>query len=562
MINKLDNDTKNGGAIAPPFSIWAEVLQTRNYDKFVSLIDKTSFDELTQADVKVIAKLVVVFAYKKLAQRILGALESFCIDDFDCAYLTFAIKARFHTEFSEDNVVLLNIWLSRVDSSKQSMLLNLLGLHLAWTNNLDEAIKTFSEARRLDLSNVDSIVNLNIVFEKQKDYISVFENYERHQEMLINNFPVKESLIRALIALGKPITALRLIRTMQENKELDETQKRTLHRYTNICKIELRSPDIDGDLIVMRQYFETYNSHIPAMWDHSLDLLKLGNTFRGFRLYDYFRNRGLSPAVKLGSVPANVRKFSGGADCKIILVEEQGVGDVIYFLMYLPEFIKIYRPRKIILLQEARLTNALRRHIDIIALSGTDIEFVDRYSDISDVKEYKYLHVGSLPRFSLQKNSTTVFKDILTPQSPKYDVGILWRGGVNRQMQLTRSLKLNRLLETLKFSNLDICALQYSVTETERTLLTENKMYFPQYDCFSRLDLWFADILSCRKIISIDNSAIHVAGAAGIETHLMSRTPLEFRWGRGLNSIYQKMHFSVFVEDEESCYKRISDIIT
>ena len=58
------------------------------------------------------------------------------------------------------------------------------------------------------------------------------------------------------------------------------------------------------------------------------------------------------------------------------------------------------------------------------------------------------------------------------------------------------------------------------------------------FDCYNDISSVFSLISECEKVITIDNSVAHFAGALGVETEVWVPKLLNWRWGLRKRSTY------------------------
>lgn len=514
--------------------------------------------KLCEEDAQHFAKGCVLFNQRQFYQLAKDNLGPYLLNSYTSLFLLLALNARFNKLNSDAELKACNFWFKKVSSDKQAKLANLVGLDCIWRNRFDEARAWLEKSRNLDKNCLDPLINQNILYEKTDDYLPLLANLEALLTQKPIDFNINMSLLRTLIKLGKSTAALSAANSFRKKQlKLNAAELKTLRKYELNALIELRHSSTLTDLREMREYFSDYNDWNLAIWDHALDLIKVGKIERGYKLYSRFRGKGQPNPVKLINPVNHLLRYCWTKNASIVLLEEQGIGDIIQFLMMLPTFVRKFIPRKVELLVEPRLARALEVHLNPEFRQATGIRII---SDKTLVTADNFLFVGDLPRYCIGEfiNNSGADIPLLQKKSPKYPLGIVWRGGAKKVDQLKRSLRIDEFAKALPRSA-NVLALQYNINEAEMEIINENKILRPNYDCMNDLVRWFSDILSCEIVVGIDNSAMHVAGSAFIPTKILSRIPFEFRWGVGKQLFYQGQELH-FVGDENKRHLQMKTV--
>ncbi len=269
-----------------------------------------------------------------------------------------------------------------------------------------------------------------------------------------------------------------------------------------------------------------------ASWHIALSLLRDGQYEKGWEQYKWGFKRKTGGRGEYKFDPKNEWKRQSKTE-KVVVWGEQGIGDQLMFakfIKYIPEEtvnVEFQVDSRLVQLFNDRLIT--RNRVTVTAydsnITGSHIpagnlpaELWSNYSD--DIERKK--------PFLIRKNA---------PQNKgPIRVGITWRGGKTERMQSKRSVPLGLFPRLKSLSTLDVkvIQLQYNPIDSEIAYLQKNfrnKLSLPKYDAIKDLDSWVDHIDSCDLLISVDNSAVHFAGAMGIPTLVMIPSHPDFRWG-------------------------------
>lgn len=268
-------------------------------------------------------------------------------------------------------------------------------------------------------------------------------------------------------------------------------------------------------------------------WHLALTLLRDGRYQEGWEQYKwgFKRKRGGRGLYKFDKA----KEWNGEEIAAPLLVwGEQGIGDELMFskfLKYLPNSMS-----QIELRIDARLIPVLSKRL----ISQKKIIFKP-YSDECPIGAH--IPIGNLPSilWSNYEKDSDRLKPFLARVAHKKKtnirIGIAWRGGKTERMQSKRSVPLGlfRRLNSLLADNVQLVMLQYNPLPEEVAFLQaifKERVSLPGYDAYKDLEAWVDHIDSCDLLISVDNSAVHFAGAMGIPTLAMIPQYPDFRWGR------------------------------
>ncbi|MCP9817766.1 tetratricopeptide repeat protein [Synechococcus sp. GreenBA-s] len=219
----------------------------------------------------------------------------------------------------------------------------------------------------------------------------------------------------------------------------------------------------------------------------------------------------------------------------LLLWSEQGLGDEIFFLGFLPWILQ--RQPHIILEVDPRL-------VDLCTRSFPDALVLPRNSErLAGLPVSRALAMGSLLKVVSEGESAlpTVFGPYLRVPSVKatseqqrgrFRVGLFWRSD-RPMIGKAKSVDLSLLAPLAKIANVDLISLQYGDTAEERRLFHQQTglaIKKPEYDLYNDIDRLASIIASCDAIASIAGVPAHLAAAVGVPTYVLSPSPLGRLW--------------------------------
>lgn len=265
--------------------------------------------------------------------------------------------------------------------------------------------------------------------------------------------------------------------------------------------------------MLARQVVEKYPTEPASNMHLAIALLEQGRFSEAWQHFEY---RWESLERKKNKRPYKAPMWDGSPVDVLAIHGEQGLGDEILFMSCFREAQK--RARRVVIECASRLVPLFKdsfnvpcypTHDDLIAVQG---------------EPSAYISMGSLPRIvGLPDGKAFLRRPMCFRRSDKPTIGIAWRGGMERTNQSDRSLGLADLVPILNAIDADFVSVQYGNKEIEReaqqaALRTTER----DFDTLNRT------IAGCDLVISVCQTAVHVAGGMGIPCWVL--TPRKAAW--------------------------------
>ncbi len=234
-----------------------------------------------------------------------------------------------------------------------------------------------------------------------------------------------------------------------------------------------------------------------------------------------------------------------GKKVRVLLWQEQGIGDVILFTTLIPDFLE--KVDKLLVKVDKRLIQLFKRSFD-----NSKIHFISKDVNINESEYDSHISIVSLAKFlrpsleSFEKCKKFKIKvdenlsnhlrtNLLTSQYKKI-IGISWKSKNNLKKGI--NLSLVKLMSGIQSPNVRFICLQYGNVEDEIYQLKrlhgiEIEM-IKDIDLFNDLDSLAALINACDEVISIENVTLFLAGAIGVKTNILLSN--QCRWYHGIDS--------------------------
>lgn len=259
------------------------------------------------------------------------------------------------------------------------------------------------------------------------------------------------------------------------------------------------------------------NNEMPiAHWNLSISLLGDGVWERGWDEYEWgLKGNCMREDRKVVDVPW----WDGTPGKTVYVYGEQGLGDEIMFASMLPDLLKT---NKVVLECHKRLETLFKKSFPEAHVYGTreDREVSWHNNHKIDAK----LSIGSLGKFYRRSREafpgTAYLKADPLPKGEKFRIGISWQGGgqkVGRVMK--RSIPLTWWREIFDIKNVEFVSLQYTQSKEGLDIMEGLGYDIKRMDEYAKAEDFYETaklIASCDLVISVCNTAIHLAGALGV----------------------------------------------
>lgn len=430
--------------------------------------------------------------------------------------------------------------------------------YLAYRNNdFEKAIKFLTSAIKLDNKDSNSFFYRGISYGKINENIKAIIDFER--AIKLNN---KYSSYYHFYGLT-------LMREGEFKKALLQIEKAILIDSSNdelilsrgICKNKLglyEEASKDYKSLINRDKFL-----YQARFNLSLTLLQLKEFKIGWQLYkSYYKLPNNKPEFSFTK-----NEWDGVSSGDTILVwKEQGLGDQIMSFIFLDKLKEKFR--NIIVLCDNRLINIFRRSFDSVFTFLPSDTNIEKLQYDCHMPCYNLLRLYS--KTNLKQNNFTAELKINTIESRKLQqkinnynnnnnkkkiIGISWFSE-NPENGKIRSYEAIDFLNAFKKykENIILVNLQYNSNIKDIDSIAKRigiNLYTDRdIDLYNNIDGLLSLASVCHHIISIDNSTVHLAGASGLNTHIILNRPWDWRWLDGQNIWYKNTY----------CYPQRSNI--
>jgi Tfp pilus assembly protein PilF len=267
--------------------------------------------------------------------------------------------------------------------------------------------------------------------------------------------------------------------------------------------------------------------------------LMRGMLAKGFSLYeDRWRCVGYIAEYKRADVTSPRINYDNRQPCRLFVHQEQGIGDTLQFLRYLPRLVEM--GHEVIFEAPIELGGWLERalHVDGVTVitRGTPIPAHDYHLPMMSLAYF----VGTLE----ESDIPPVVRPGVTRPSPLWSdpgdtrpiIGVCWAGNAKHRNDHHRSTRLVDLAplfarEDTRFVSLQVGARGAELMrELPNLTLGRGSEFIECSAQLSDFEATAALVQSCTAVVSVDTSILHLAGTLGVRTLALTSWLSEWRW--------------------------------
>ena len=401
----------------------------------------------------------------------------------------------------------------------KKIIYNNLGNVYLQIDKIEKSIQFFSLALQNDKNNKIIINNLIKAELKNKNHLRIEELLnkaklidEHFYEYLINE-------VEFLILKKQFQKAKNLL-----NKIINEIKTPNPNTYIILSKIHFTLGEIEEGKKIINQIANSYPNNINVLRFKGMRDLYEGNFESGWRNYDL-------RISSINNLYPELPRWNGEniSNKKLLVYNEQGIGDCIQFSKYLLPLSKYCKDIDFVPNQKLK---------EIFKNDHNEINICLKKNINTTKYDYK-IPLGSLPQFFFKDiNKYNENLVLINSEKSKYfknkidksriNVGIIWSGSINGPNEPYRSIPLSKFHKILNL-NANFYSLQNEIRKEDET-------YFNKSNIINFGNLPLAEIPSFISIldlvISTDTSFLHFSGSVKKETWALLSLYPDWRWGK------------------------------
>ena len=438
-----------------------------------------------------------------------------------------------------------------------------LGLVFNELKDFQNSINCYENAIQIDSNHTDAHNNLGVVFYKLKDFQNSIKYYEKAIQIDSNNVHAYNNLGNSLIGLERTKEA---VDYYKKAIEIDANYIKAhenlgivfykLGEFQNAISCHKKAIQLDpnnlnshnnlGILFHQLRQFKNAKSyfekaiqidpnHPDVNFSFGMLLLSMSDFKNGLIKYEWRKK-----------LPININKLKNikglewqGEDLNnktILILSEQGIGDIIQFSRYIYLIEKEYSANIII------KTDKKIAHL----FSKSKFKLIFNEDNISKYDFYK--HLMSLPKIYYEKTKTFPSQINFIPKDKKitlkwkerlneikgFKVGINWQGRKTYEVDHLRSIPLNYFNDLFNIEKINFISLQKGFgLEQIKNFKHKDKLYNFSKEVDNGENI-FEDTIGILQnidlVISIDSSLVHLSSTLGIKTFALLHFCPDWRW--------------------------------
>ena len=436
------------------------------------------------------------------------------------------------------------------------------GLKLFKKKDYELAEKNFLESLDLApqrLSVISNLIKIYIVtknIKKLNEILIKYKNLEKEKEILfgeaynsffkedfdqsikickqiVNNndikYPIQDLLASNFKNKGNFLEALRIYKN-----KLFENRK-DYKVYYNVGCLLFELGKVNQAYYFFKKSMNLNSNNYDISWRFSLCALTLKDFKNGFLFYEDRWKRENPPKKKFDKIksPKNIAEIK---DKKILIWDEQGLGDTINFSRFVIDILKF--TKKVTFVVDKKLK-------EILSSLDKEIHVVD-YDNLNEIDYDFQIALGSLPKLlNILSTEDIKFYKLSLPEkntqkkyidNNKFNIGLAWSGNPNYPMDKYRSIefdKFNKLLQLKKFNFYKLSK------KTQKSELINSKSLPNIFDFGDKSLFQISEIIKeLDLVISADTSINHLAGILGVNSILLLNFNNDWRWFNNKNENY------------------------
>jgi len=265
-------------------------------------------------------------------------------------------------------------------------------------------------------------------------------------------------------------------------------------------------------------------------WDYALALLTEGDFARGFAAYE---GRWQVPRHAMQPLPMPPWQGESLVGKSLLVVSEQGLGDTLQFVRYLPALAAL-GPRVTLACQSEllRLLAGLPGIEQVLARDGP-LPRADYHLPLLSLPHRLGATLATLPRAPyLSVPAGIAGPPLRRPIGTRAAIGIVWAGRPEHRNDARRSMPLELLLRLAELPGVTLVSLQKGPRASDIARLGAEALIEDRTPALGDFADTAALLRQLDLVIGVDTAALHLAGALGRPGFVLLPFAADWRWLR------------------------------
>ncbi|MEY3219363.1 MAG: hypothetical protein RIT27_720 [Pseudomonadota bacterium] len=433
-----------------------------------------------------------------------------------------------------------------------------MGAALQRQEKLKQATVFYRYALQLKPDYVEAMNNLGTLLEKQNNLEEALQWYQKAIEVS-PNYPHGWLNLGAILEKKHQTTQAKIC----YEKAIDIKQDFP-EALNNLGRLYDQKNDLKKAAEFYQQALSFKSDYAQILFNSALLLLKLGDWKQAWALYEH---RSVAIAQSMPHLKKPLWDGNYLNNKRLLVHFEQGYGDTIQFLRYLPLLKKTYHIT-LIFACPTLLKNLLENMagVDELIVNGLNKEPAVEYDvwiPLLSLGRIFQTTLDTIPNQIpyLYANSRKALIWQHSIQTTGFKVGLIWAGNPRHKNDHHRSCHLKQLLPLFEVSGIQWFSLQKGEAEKQ---LYEINSPVQIVACGKELNDFSdtaAAMLNMDLIISVDTATAHLAGALGRNTWILLAFAPDWRWLMDRPDSVWYPNAKLFRQSREGDWKSVIDII-
>lgn len=426
------------------------------------------------------------------------------------------------------------------------------GVALEALGRLDEAIEAYRKAMELKADHVDALANLGAALSRKGEHEEAIGYLRKFADLRPRSAPARKSLGNALRRAGRAPEAVTAFRMAAE---LNPKDADTYNNLGAALQESGRIPEAEEGL---RTCLSIKPDHTDAHWNRGLALLSMGQWREGWMEYEW-RQHLREDVGQRRTFPQPVWKGSPLEGRTVLVLCEQGLGDTIQFIRYVPLLVE--RGAKVVVECQGRLKGLLKgmegrdggtkgqrdkgeeqeSSIRVVARGEAlpHFDFHARLLTLPGIFDSTPEEVpGKVPYLHVEQNRVErvgrLIERCVESEGKTLRVGLVWQGNTAHKGDRFRSIALEKFEPLARIPGVRLVSLQKGFGSEQIESCRDTVPVAAWSDSADTTAEALLDTAAAMKnldlVIAVDTSVAHLAGALGVPVWIAMPLACDWRW--------------------------------
>ena len=397
-----------------------------------------------------------------------------------------------------------------------------------------EAIACYKTLRDLEPDAPEVHNNLGVAMQLERRLVEAVLAHERALEL-------QPLYAEAFTNLGTALRDLNeLSRAEAAYREAIRLQNDLVEAHVGLANVLEDSQRFEDALVSYDDAIEIAPDDPEARFARSLALLRRGDFANGWREYDW---RWKTKAFHMPDFAAPLWKGEPLCDRMILIHAEQGLGDTIQFMRYLP--LVQAAGGNVIFAVDSRLRRLMANAsgVDRLAMLGDELPRFDLHAPLLSLPRIFETMLDNIPAAEpylyADEQLVSDWRDrlsaVLNPVRG-LRVGVCWQGNSDHRRDRARSIPFEFIQHLANVSDLTLVSLQRRAAESTPPDEAAESRILDFGDSLDQHAGPFMDtaaiMMNLDLVVSCDTAIAHLAGALGVPVWLALDHAADWRWMR------------------------------